>query len=103
MRTRYAAVAALLVLSCGGFLAGRLTMPASTASAASEGGYQYLFLEVGKEYTFHWRDTTERRVVAEVPRAGWVKTKAPSAGVEAPAVWVNLATVEWISGDGKAK
>ena len=105
MKTRVAAVAALFLLACGGFLALRLLPPAAVASAAaaSDEAYQYRFLEVGKTYTFHWRDTTKLGTLAEVPRAGWVKINAPATGADGPAAWVNLATVEWISEDAKGK
>jgi hypothetical protein len=105
MKRSPAILTVLLVLGCGCFLLGRFGAPTPTATAAPapEEGYQYRFLEVGKTYTFHWRDTTQGGTLAEVPRAGWVKIKAPATGVDVPAVWVNLTTVEWISEDGKAK
>lgn len=105
MKTRLAMAFVLFLLACGGFLAGRLAgpTPGAAAAPASEEAYQYQFLQVGKTYSFHWRNTDRTGTLAEVPRAGWVKIKAPAAGADAQAVWVNLATVEWIGEEGKEK
>jgi hypothetical protein len=106
MKSRMASVAGVLLLCVGVFLIGRLTgpVPSAAASPTTADPYQYQFLEVGKTYTFtfHWRDGDAfTGILAEVPRAGWVKVKIPVQGKEPPIRWINLATVKWISQDSK--